>query len=140
MTLLGLSGVSSWRGRSRPRCFSSCRISDCVAIVRAQLKHVTVRTTTSMDKSEARAVLADHLRTLRALSYEELAGRVDSVETAEVRAPSGVVYQLEVVFAWDSKPNADVRILGHIDDGGWRAVLPLTDDFIRAPDGTFVGE
>jgi hypothetical protein len=31
-------------------------------------------------------------------------------------------------------------ILGSIDDGGWRALRPLCDDFILAPDGRFVGE
>lgn len=33
-----------------------------------------------------------------------------------------------------------IRVIGSIDDGGWRAFRPLSDDFIRAPDGTFVGE
>jgi hypothetical protein len=31
-------------------------------------------------------------------------------------------------------------VLVNVDDGGWRAVAPLTQTFIRAPDGLFVGE
>ena len=93
-----------------------------------------------MDTDEARSVLTEHLASYRALTYPELAGRVDTVETAEHRAPSGVEYQLEVQFFWDSKPNRDVRVIALVDDGGWRAFVPLSDDFILAPDGTFVGE
>jgi hypothetical protein len=33
-----------------------------------------------------------------------------------------------------------VHVLGAIDDGGLRAFVPLCDDFIMAPDGSFVGE
>ena len=93
-----------------------------------------------MDKDEARSILAAHLATYRALSYEELAKRVDTVETAEVEAPSGEQYQLEVQFLWDGKRNGDVRVIGSVDDGGWRAFAPLPNDFIKAPDGSFVGE
>jgi hypothetical protein len=31
-------------------------------------------------------------------------------------------------------------MVGAIDDYGWRAFVPLTDDFIMAPNGSFVGE
>jgi hypothetical protein len=30
--------------------------------------------------------------------------------------------------------------MGAIDDGGWRAFIPLSADFIMAPEGRFVGE
>jgi hypothetical protein len=93
-----------------------------------------------MDKDEARGVLSEHLATYRALSYEELVERVDGVETAEVQGLSGIRYHLEVQFLWDSKPHGDVRVIGSVDDGGWRAFVPLSEDFVRAADGTFVGE
>lgn len=93
-----------------------------------------------MDSDEAGSILAEQLASYRALTYPELAERVDTVEIAELRAPSGVEYQLEVQFCWDSKPNGDVRVIGSIDDGGWRTFAPLSDDFIRAPNGTFVDE
>ena len=64
-------------------------------------------------------------------------GRVDATE---VIAPSGTRYQLEVVFVWDDKPNADVRVIASVDAGGIRALLPTSDDFIVSPQGRFVGE
>lgn len=51
-----------------------------------------------------------------------------------------VAYQGEVQVFWDDKPNGAIRVMASIDDGGWRAFVPLTADFILAPDGTFVGE
>ena len=62
-----------------------------------------------MDKEQARLVLAQRLSEYRAISYEELAGRVSTTETAEVEVPSGAAYQLEFQFFWDSKPNGDIR-------------------------------
>jgi len=93
-----------------------------------------------MDNDEARGILTGSLAGYRALSYEELARRVDTVETDAVEAPSGVTYSLEIQFFWDAKPDGAVRVIGSIDDGGWRAFRPLSDDFIRAPDGSFVGK
>lgn len=94
-----------------------------------------------MDKEEAGLVLAQHLSGYRAIAYADLAGRIGTTETAEIEAPSGAAYQLEFQFFWDSKPNGDVRVLGAISDGGLRTFInPLSDDFIMAPDGTFVDE
>jgi hypothetical protein len=50
------------------------------------------------------------------------------------------VYQLEFSVVWDGRPGGDVHVLGAIDDGRWRAFVPLTRDFIKAADGSFVGE
>jgi hypothetical protein len=58
----------------------------------------------------------------------------------EVAGPSGAIYQLEVQAFWDDKRSRHLRVLASIDDGGWSAFIPLTDDFIIAPDGSFVGE
>jgi hypothetical protein len=41
---------------------------------------------------------------------------------------------------WDGKPGEDIRVTASIDDGGWSAYKPMHEDFIMAPDGTFVGE
>jgi hypothetical protein len=107
-----------------------------------------------MDKAEARRVLGDEVRRLRALSYGELSARIASrprphgvrfadapeVETREVAAESGTTYQLENQVVWDDQAGGDVRVLVAVDDGGLSAFKPLTDDFILAPDGSFVGE
>ena len=41
---------------------------------------------------------------------------------------------------WDGKKDGNLRIIGAIDDGGLRAFIRLTEDFILTPDGSFVGE
>jgi hypothetical protein len=58
----------------------------------------------------------------------------------ELRGPSGAEYQVEIEAVWDSRQKGHVRVIASIDDGGWRAFVPLCDSFIKAPDGSFVGE
>jgi hypothetical protein len=54
--------------------------------------------------------------------------------------PSGAWYQIEVEAFWDGRRDKNLRVLASIDDGGWSAIHPITDSFIIAPGGTFVGE
>jgi hypothetical protein len=92
-----------------------------------------------MDKSEAKAVVSAELGKFRALSYAELVERLlDQEENLEVTGPSGARYAIEIHGFWDDPPGGNFRVAGLIDDGGWRAFVPLTDDFIVAPDGSFV--
>jgi hypothetical protein len=95
-----------------------------------------------MNKVEARLVLSDCLARYRLLPYEELARRVSMghPHAEEIAPPSGTKYQLEVQFFCDGKPNADVRVIASVDDGGIRALFPITESFIVSPDGRFVGE
>ena len=93
-----------------------------------------------MNKKEATAILAEHLKEYRKRSYAELQFLLNEQEVCEVAGPSGTVYQLEFQAVWDSKKGEDLRVMGSIDDGGWRAFVPLGHDFIMRPDGTFVGE
>ena len=95
-----------------------------------------------MDKTEARSILSEHLTRYRSRSYAELAawvseGRNDEME---IVAPGGTRYQIEVNFFWDNRRNGNVRVMGAMDDGGIRALFPLTDSFILSPEGRFVGE
>jgi len=53
---------------------------------------------------------------------------------------SAVVYQVQTQAVWDSRVDGDLRVMVAVDDGGWRAFLPLVEDFITAPDGSFVDE
>jgi hypothetical protein len=92
-----------------------------------------------VNTAEARQLLAAKLAELRRRSYSDLL-RLMEPEGLEVAGPSGVTYQLEVEAFWDDEPQRNLRVLASIDDGGWRAFHPLTDDFIVAPDGSFVGE
>ena len=95
-----------------------------------------------MDRIETRSILSDHLNHYRLRSYTDLAGWVSEgrIDTAEIVAPSGARYQIEIQFFWDNRPNRNVRVMGAIDDGGERAFFPLTDSFILSPEGQFVGE
>jgi hypothetical protein len=94
-----------------------------------------------VDKKEARTIIIQELKAYRAKTYPELAGMID-VEpvTRDSVGPSGVEYQIEIMALWDGKEGGNVRVMGSIDDGGWSAYSPLTEDFIKAPDESFVGE
>ena len=95
-----------------------------------------------MDEQEARTLLAHEYETWRKQSYQQLVSLMgrDCCEHTDVAGPSGTMYQLEVNILWDGEAGRDVRVIISIDDGGWRAFVPLTDSFIMAPDGSFVGE
>ena len=94
----------------------------------------------AMDTQEARTVVAKELRRYRAMRYQELQRLLKEQDHLGALGPSGVSYQLEVEAVWDDRPGGNLRVFGHIDDGSLRAVAPLTEDFIMAPDGSFVGE
>jgi hypothetical protein len=94
-----------------------------------------------MDESEARDILSERLGDYRRRSYEELSAQIGEPELIEIVGPSGARYQLEIESLWDDKRGGAVRVMGSIDDGSFRrAFMPFTDDFIIAPDGSFVGE
>jgi hypothetical protein len=94
----------------------------------------------AMNKQEAKELLSQEMQRWRARSYADLAALVNEVTTKDVTGASGVAYQIEIQVFWDSKPYGNLRVLGGIDDGGWSAFKPLNDDFIIAPDGSFIGE
>ena len=95
-----------------------------------------------MNKIEAKAILVEEISKLRKLSYTDLSKRIDKNETFEIVGKSGVKYQLEIQYMWDSqnKPNNNLRVWVNIDDGGWRAFIPMTECFIISPEGKFIGE
>lgn len=93
-----------------------------------------------MDKAEAKSILAKELRAWRRRPYPELSAAVGDTWHTEVAAPSGARYQVEVLALWDDRPGGNVRVIASIDDGGLRALVPLSDDFIMAPTGDLVGE
>ena len=94
-----------------------------------------------MDNDEATAVLGAELAALRDEEYAELVRRTSAGPLVfERTAPSGRTYQVEVYISWDDRHGGNVRVMASIDDGGWRALVPLTRDFVKAPNGSFVGE
>jgi len=93
-----------------------------------------------VDNLEAREILRRHLETYRSRSYAQLTELIGEPHACELSAPSGKSYQVEVEALWDNQPDGNVRVMGSIDDGGWRAFVPLTQSFIMACDGSLVGE
>ena len=95
-----------------------------------------------MNKEEATSILKERLGRLRKCSYAELKQMVESraAKADEATGSSGNKYQIEIQTFWDDKAGANIRVQGSIDDGGWRAFLPLTSSSIMAPDGSYVDE
>jgi hypothetical protein len=94
-----------------------------------------------MDNEEALRLLSQELDALRNESYADLARRVGSESREyELLGSGGTRYQVEIQFLWDNRMGGDVLVTGSIDDGGWRAFVPLTRSFIKSAVGSFVGE
>ena len=95
-----------------------------------------------MDDNEAIQLLEGELARFRPEPYAELVRRIEEKSTLEYEqaAASGAKYQVEIQFLWDDQPGGNALVMGSIDDGGWRAFLPLSRSFIKSPDGSFVGE
>ena len=94
-----------------------------------------------MNKSEARKILSEQLARFSGRSYSEVVPLVEAqrVETYEVRGESGTRYQIEIQFFWDDRPGDTIRVMGSIDDGGFRAFVPLTDSLLTTrPDSSSV--
>ena len=93
-----------------------------------------------MNQQEAKRVLDDQLLPYRSLGYERLLRLLKEQDVFEVVGASGAVYQVEMQAVWDGGKGGDLRVMGSIDDKGWRAFAPLTSDFIVRADGTFVDD
>lgn len=88
-----------------------------------------------MNKIEAKEILSEQITRLKRLSYTELLkffGPVN-IKVLELAGKSGKKYQVEIKSFWDDKPNQNLRVSVSIDDGGWRAWVPITDSFIVSP-------
>ncbi len=88
-----------------------------------------------MNSNEAAAVLAQHLAAFAQRCYTELAAIVDQPQSAHAVGDSGTACQIEFNVFYDSGAKRDLRIVGSIDDGGWRAALPMTKTEIMKPTG-----
>lgn len=96
-----------------------------------------------MNKKEARRLLSGELSTFRQKKYEDLVTLMGSPIVFERESSQGVRYQIEVEVFWDHprQPNANLRVLGSIDDGGFlTSFKPLAIDFLMSPTGEFLDE
>ena len=46
-------------------------------------------------------------------------------------------YRVRIEAVWDIARKKDVRVVVSVDDGGWRALRPLSQGFVIRPDGSF---
>ena len=94
-----------------------------------------------MNTQEARSVLAGIVAEHKNRSYAEWVSRIDDEPiTFEISTTTDRQYQVEIQAFWDDKRRGNVRVMFAIDDGSWRTSCPLTESFIVAKDGSFVGE
>ena len=94
-----------------------------------------------MDNEEAAGLLEEELAVFRKESYADLARRIaEGSLDYERTASNGRKYHIEIQFFWDNHPGGNIRVVGSIDNGGWRAFVPLNRDFIKSGDDSFVGE
>jgi hypothetical protein len=93
-----------------------------------------------MNRAEALAFLETHLGTWKTRTHPDLAALIGKQSCLELRGSSGAVYQVEVEAFWDAARGGNIRVIASIDDGGIRAVAPLSSDFVLGPDGRVVGE
>jgi hypothetical protein len=94
-----------------------------------------------LNNEEAIRLLERELDVFRRESYAELVRRIDAEPIVLERAGGGSTrYQFEIQFFWDDQRGGDVRVMGSVDAGGWRAFVPITRSFIKSADESFVGE
>lgn len=93
-----------------------------------------------MDHQIAYALIDEQLKHLRQRTYQELVALIGHPNTISAMGKDDKAYQLETQVFWDDRKGGDIRVMVSADDGGLRAFMPLTDDFIMTPDGSFVGE
>lgn len=86
-----------------------------------------------MSNAEAKSLLSEALQALAKLSYDDLVAKIGHADLKNITGEWGVNYQIDLNVLWDPKPERDLRIMGSIDDGKWRAFLPLTDSLIMNP-------
>ena len=95
-----------------------------------------------MNNEEALALLEHELSGYRDIAYVDLVSQVSKGPfTSERVGASGVTYQIEIEIIWDGPAGGNIHVFGAIDDGGWwSSFSPLNRGFLKAPDGSFVGE
>lgn len=94
------------------------------------------------DLEKLKVIIVNELDKFRSSSYQELKSFVvqDKVDVYEITL-EGIVYDIEILFFWDNHPNGNIRVIGSINEQRtFSAFRPLSDSFIKAPDGSFIGE
>jgi hypothetical protein len=97
-----------------------------------------------MANPEARAAsewVTSEIQRLRGLSFDELATMESNAEHRPMVTAAGRPLMLETEVFWDDREKTNLRVMVDVWDPAKRVSGSIAkDDFIRAPDGSFVGE
>jgi hypothetical protein len=93
-------------------------------------------------KPEAEEWVAEEIRRLRGLSFKDLLPREGQPEHRPMETADGRALILETQVFWDDRGKTNLRVIVDVWDPAKRLSIGsiASDDFIRAPDGSFVGE
>lgn len=94
------------------------------------------------DAREPGEWVTSEIEQLRSLSFEELATMESKAEHRPMVTAAGKPLMLETQVFWDDREKTNLRVMVDVWDPAKRVSIGsiAKDDFIRAPDGSFVGE
>jgi hypothetical protein len=89
----------------------------------------------------AAAWVATEVERLRSLSYDDLLAMESQREHRTMETADGRTLGLETQIFWDDRQRQNLRVMVDVWDPSKRISRSIVkNDFIRAPDGSFVGE
>ena len=92
-------------------------------------------------EQEAATWVEAEIERLRALTYDDLLALEDQPEHRPMDTSAGKVLVRETQVFWDDRDRRNLRVMVDVWDPSKRVSRSIVkDDFIRAPDGSFVGE
>lgn len=83
-----------------------------------------------MNKKVANEIFEEKLIFLKQFNYEYLCKYLTETKYETIIGTDGKEYQMQIQAFWDDKPNEVLRMWISIDDGGWRAFIPMNRCFL----------
>jgi hypothetical protein len=92
-------------------------------------------------EQEAAAWVETEIERLRDITYQDLLALEGQREHRPMETADGKTLGLETQIFWDDRERRNLRVMVDVWDPSKRTSRSIVkDDFIRAPDGSFVGE
>ncbi len=93
-----------------------------------------------MDKTQAKVLATEELIPYRSLSYAELTEKIGTQECFERLNEDGNDYRIEIDFMYDDEAIKTIRVWSIISYSFWTDFFPISECFIKGPDGRFIDE
>lgn len=95
-----------------------------------------------MDTKDAKLELKKIVDKYRKHNYSFWRSMIETKEviTFGFTSEKGHRYQVEIQAIYDGEKGGPIKVIFSIDDGGWRAFVPLCDGFIMNDRNEFIGE